>query len=715
MGKVLVLAAASAVVVSVSGAEIAFTEVAGSRDIGPYDVAPGHGGGIAAADYDGDGDIDLFVPNGDTFADQLYRNLGDGGGVDEGGSPSPSWSGLGTADTADLVRIERPDGTVKELTDVAGNQVITEYDQEPGLGPAYVDVTAKAGLSPYINIILQPFPENQGVPLLRYMQRNMGNGGAVGDYDGDGDLDIYMCRWEGVPNALLRNDLDLGMKKFTDVTAAAGVQNLGLSRVAHFVDLDNDGDLDLVVLNDNDAAETHVKSAIYSNNGDGTFTDVTAGSGFDPWGHLRCGMSFADYDNDGLLDIYTTVWTLAIVFELGDPKPTFPGANRLFRNLGNFQFVDVTEAVGLELVTLDSFTGIFHDFNNDNRPDLYQAIDHLPDEFYWNFPGGFIQISDLVGITHRGNDMGAACADFDDDGDLDIYTTNITGPPFGTDQGNCFYINLLSQGGSTFFLDQSFAYGVNDTYFGWGVEWIDVQNDGHLDLLAVSGFDEWVVAQVGKDHRLYQTPPVLFVNDGTPAFTRVYAPGLEHGDDSRGLVNFDYDRDGDGDLLIFNTHQPLRLLENVTNPRGHWLDVKVVQKPGLNRNGIGVTVRAVMPDAVVKRREIIAGESYVVGTPAEVHFGLGDVTVVPEIRVEWTDGTETVLTDVAADQLLVVEQQGPVYGDLDGDGDVDFADLVALLGLWGQCPPPPDPCPGDLNGDGVVNFTDLVELLSAWT
>ena len=168
--------------------------------------------------------------------------------------------------------------------------------------PQFVDVTAAANIN-YVQSYGPIFVQVTG----RLEQRNLGNGAAVGDYDGDGDLDLYILGNLTFPNVLYRNDLDLGAKTFTDVTETAGVGDTGLSRVAHFVDLDNDGWLDLLLVNDDDGFQP--PSKIFRNNGNGTFFDVTAGSGFTPTGYARCGAALADYDGDGRLDIYVTNWS----------------------------------------------------------------------------------------------------------------------------------------------------------------------------------------------------------------------------------------------------------------------------------------------------------------------------------------------------------------------------------------------------------------------
>jgi len=536
------------------------------------------------------------------------------------------------------------------------------------------------------------------------MQRNFGNGAAVGDYDNDGDLDIYLLSNKDFPSRLFRNNLNQGSATFTDVTVAAGVWQTQLSRVAHFVDLDDDGRLDLLVVNDENNAGSG--AIIYRNNGDGTFTDVTASSGLSPIGFLHCGVALADYDRDGLLDIYVTNW----LYNLGTTWWLFPGHNQLFRNLGNFTFQDVTLGAGLGMLQRDSMTALFFDFTGDGYPDIYVAVDHWSDEFYVNNGNGTFTVRTLeTNATHTGNDMGIACADFDDDDDLDLYVTNITDEDgfFGTTQFNTLLVNHPQPGGLPLFIDEAHVRGAANTYWGWGTVFFDPENNGVLDIAAVNGFTEYINSVI-QPYPLAYTPPVLFMNDGSGVFTREYCPGFDNVDDARALIAFDYDRDGDEDLLITNVNQPTRLLENVTPGAGHWLDVAVVQGPLGNRDGIGVSARVVL-NGVVKRRDLICGYSYLSGTPAEMHFGLGTTSVVEQLEISWTDGTVSTYTNVPADRRIQVWQ---IPGDLNRDGTVSAAELQQVPGcLSGPAQPLSHACHAfDTNLDGRVDLADYAAL-----
>ncbi len=498
--------------------------------------------------------------------------------------------------------------------------------------PLYTDVTSSTGLS-FHNTRGPALP---GVPLqYDVMARNVGSGAAVGDYDGDGDLDVYMLGAWGYSNKLFRNNYP--SKTFTDVTTSP-LDDTGLSRVAHFADLDNDGDPDLLLVNDDDGVTTP-RSKIFRNDG-GTFTDVSVGSGFRPIGYLHSGVALADYDLDGLLDIYVTVWTGGY---LG-------GHNRLYRNLGNCTFQDVTTSVGLSAIEVFSFGAIFTDVSGDHHPDLLVAVDGGSDYYLENSGGTFSDATSSSHANHFGNDMGIAVADYDDDGDLDYYLTNITDPSgfHGTGTYNVFYENQWDAMGMVSFIDRATALGVQDTYWGWGTQFVDVEQDGDLDLIAVTGFDEFVLDTTGTNSPVYQTPSVLFVKNGS-TYSRVLGAGLDDPDDSRALIAFDYDRDGDQDLLITNMDQPARFLENVSTNKGHWLNVKL--QPDCKALGAAVYATT---GGTTRRRDVVAGRSYMAGTPPEAHFGLGFATTVDQLRVVWADGKETVLTNVAADRTITI-------------------------------------------------------------
>ncbi|MDH3628602.1 MAG: CRTAC1 family protein [Acidobacteriota bacterium] len=550
----------------------------------------------------------------------------------------------------------------------------------PALAQTYVEDAAATKFN-FVSDYGPTFPAlaSTGADLL---QRNMGTGLAVGDVDGDGDLDVLMLDQLGRTNRLFVNELDVGAKRFKDETVSSGLGDTGLSRVAQFADLDNDGDVDLVLVNDDDGSGSYPTSKIYRNDGTGVFTDVTAGSGFDPVGYFRCGLSIADFDGDGLLDLYVPAWTR----EVGSGSPEFDAWNRVYLNLGSLQFEDVT-ATNIPLFARDSFGAVIANFDGNLDPDIFVAVDHTADAYYNNVGGRFFDRSMAVGATHTGNDMGLAVGDIDNDLDLDVFASNITDPDlyFGTTQFNAMNVNEFAATGTVYFNDEAGARGVADTYWGWGADFTDADNDGDLDLVVVSGFQQFIALVGLPNSALLDTPSVFFRNNGSGQFTRDDGVGLLAPDDSRALIAFDYDRDGDEDLVVGNLLDPSRLYENTSGQSNNYLSVRLVQRPGLNRDGVGARLLATI-GGTTHRRDIVSGESYLSGNAAEAHFGLGSSSTVSPLVIRWTDGTESTLLNVAANQLLTVSQGG-VDGDLDGVGDaVDCA--VADPAIWSQPPEP---------------------------
>lgn len=496
-------------------------------------------------------------------------------------------------------------------------------------------------------------------PMAAMMQRNMGNGAAVADVFGDGRLSVLMLGQLGHPNRLFRNQLGAaGETEFVDVTDAAGLGNKGGSRAAAFADLDNDGDPDLIVMNDWDGAEMGSPSRIFRNNGDGTFADVTQGSGFDPFGYLVGGLSLGDYNRNGLLDIYVSYWTMELG---GDPareqmaiKGRFPGQNRLFENRGGLTFEDVTDEAHLGQITRDSFSSVFADFTGDGWADLYVAIDHREDLFFENIGGDFRLASEDHGVGHVGNDMGIAVADLGSDGTLDLYVTNITDPndQFGTGAGNTLLVGERAADGSVMYRDDATAMGVADSGWGWGTAFTDMNLDGRLDLYAAQGMQEFIAQQSPE---LRNQRARLFLGGQDGSFELTTETGCDIPGDQRSVVVFDYDRDGAPDLLVTQVAYSAVLLENGTTDR-HWLTVDL-SRAGAQAAGARVAVTA---GGATSTQVALYGGSYLAGMPMELYFGLGDAATADNVTVTWADATTSDLGALSADQIVRVTPEGTV-------------------------------------------------------
>ena len=526
--------------------------------------------------------------------------------------------------------------------------------QAPKLGPqlACADVASSVGLL-FTGDYGPVFPALDAYGTQ--MEQNMGNGAAVGDYNGDGYLDVLLLGQAGHHTKLLRNDpAPGGGRHFTDVTDAAGLGGVtSNARVAQFVDLSGSGRPDIVIAADYMPGGPGGPSQIFRNNGDGTFTDVTAGSGFDPTGYIVGGMTFADYDHSGRQSIYLSYWTEELAGDPGMPtriQGAWPGHNRLYRNLGNYHFQDVTDSSGLGQYHADSFTAVFADFTGHGLPDIYQANDHRVDRFYRNLGNGQFRDDTLkVGLNRAGNSMGVATT-VGPDGGLQMFVTNITDPSglYGSNLGNTFMTNTQDASGITFH-NAAAQYGIVDTAWGWGAAFVDMNLDGAPDLYAVQGMHAFVG---DKSAHLANATSTLFLNDGTGHhYTVATGTGCDVPGDQRALVVFDYNRDGSPDLLITQVAGPTLLLQNYTAGK-HWLTV-APEGPGDAGIDARVTVTA---GGRTTTQILLAGGSYLAGPPREAYVGLDSAATADLVRIDWANGATTTLENVKADQVLRVRR-----------------------------------------------------------
>lgn len=486
-------------------------------------------GGVVFFDYDDDGDLDVYMVDGAAL---------------------PGYEGEAIPGSRlfrnDLVRGER------------------------GNTPRFVDVTERAGLG----------------------WDGYGSGAVAGDYDGDGDLDLYVTAFGA--NRLWRNR---GDGTFEDATATAGVGDLRWSCGAALADLDADGDLDLYVANyvdfglDNHKTcrgpdtdiETYcnpdsflgVHDILYLNRGDGTFEDITEAAGLGSANHAGLGAVIADFDDDGRPDIYVA----------NDAEPNF-----LFRNLG---------------------TG------DDGLP-RFEDISLLSGTAY----------SDK-GRAEGG--MGVAIGDIDADGLNDIVVTNFEL------ETNAHYRGL----GSALFADVRFPSRVAESSFakvGFGVALADFDLDADLDLMVANGhvLDN---VQLFAEHKRYEQPNQLFRNNGAGRYALATVSGLDIVRSSRGLAAGDLDLDGDLDVVIVNSNDLAEVWENRSVAIGDWLQIDLVERSGRDRDAVGARVALTTGE----RRQIqqrATGASYISQNAMTTHFGIVG-NDAPVLDVRWPDGAET--------------------------------------------------------------------------
>jgi hypothetical protein len=561
-------------------------------------------------------------------------------------------------------------------------------------GVEYVDASGLRGIGIY----------NQAAGYI--------GGVAAADYDDDGAVDLFVANALGFADQLYRN---LGDGSYEEVAAAAGVASTANSRGGLFFDYDGDGDLDLVVARDyntlSGASEPIPTLKLYRNDG-GAFTDVTAAAGLaldllaSNLIHSS-GLCAGDIDGDGHLDLCYTQW------HPSGPPPT-QSRTHLFGNNGNGTFTNLTMSSGVGVSGSSFWQPVLFDVNGDGLLDLFNAVDFFANRLWINQGNRtFVNIAPAAGVSSAWNEMGVALGDYDNDGDLDLFVTNIAAEIIGQMRHNLLYRNV-STPGTVSFVDVSLDAGVDDTGWGWGTTFLDVDNDGWLDLAATNG--SWGSLWEADPSRLFRN-----LGGPTPAFEDISeAAGFNDTYIGSGLAAFDSDRDGDLDLVqtclaVATGPDPFRLLENqfAQEPNEHHHLVVKPRMPGPNRRAIGANVR-VEAGGLTMMRPITAGISMFSQEPAEAFFGLGTATEAEVVTVEWPDGTTTTLQHVAADQVIVVEPCPPAGSctcpaDLDGSGAVDVQDLIVVLLDWGAAGGP-----GDIDGSGVVDVQDLIAVLLVW-
>ena len=506
--------------------------------------------------------------------------------------------------------------------------------------PRFVDITADVGID---------FKHAGGIDK-RVIPAVVGSGAAFADYDNDGDLDLYIVNSStkhdagtGNPrNALYQNN---GNSTFTDVTNEAGVGNPVWGMGAAFADYDNDGDLDLYVAN-------YKANAFFRNEGSGSFIKFSSKAG--SIGHVGFGSAVAwgDYDNDGYLDLYVANYLDYGKLPRGDevffPYDWYGQSNVLLLNKGDGGFIDVTESArvggGFHLTLGASFA----DYDSDGDLDIYLANDTNQNILYRNNSDGtFTNTNGTDERSHTGDTrggMGITWGDYDNDGDLDLFVTN------WLDENNVLYRN--NSDGT--FTDVSAQSGIFESGLGktcWGTEFFDYDNDGDLDLFIVCGH---------IDPATWESPSqsdIFLENNGNGTFTDISeSVGIRSvpNGTGRGLAVGDYDNDGDLDLLVVNCGEGVVLFQNDGGNHNNWLKILVIGRTS-NRNGIGARIELTAGKSR-QIREVISGSSYLSQSSLEIEFGLGKASVVDQIRILWPSGSKQTLTDINVNQKLVVTE-----------------------------------------------------------
>jgi hypothetical protein len=548
--------------------------------------------------------------------------------------------------------------------------------------PRYENIAAEAGLSKAI--------PNGGEKSKTWILETTGSGAAWIDYDNDGFLDAFLVSGPGSPNRLYRNTgRNTGQGKFTDVTAKTLPARDGWGQGVCAGDYDNDGFTDLFVT-------YWGQNSLLRNHAGERFDDVTASAGLtQARPRYNTGCAFLDYDRDGNLDLFVANY-LQFDFET-TPKPgdnpycfyrNIPvacgprglpfDAQILYRNNGDGTFSDVSAGAGITQAGQHYALGVLSgDFNNDGFPDIYVACDRTPSILFMNEAGKTFSEEALLrgaALDENGkalSGMGAAAADFNGDGRLDIFRTNFS------DERSTLYRNR----GEGDFDEATTNAGMaqNTRYVGWGAGFLDYDNDTWPDLLLVNGHVFPEVETLQTDIR-YRDRAILYRNQGDGTFADISekaGPGILEKHAARGAAFGDYDNDGRIEILINNQNEPPTLLKQALPARSNWIILKLEASgekqsqsaatgPGAagahparsNRSAIGARVE-VKTGERIQTQEVRSGGSYLSQSDLRLHFGLGPAGAADQITVSWPSGRRQSLKAVRANQIQTIKESAP--------------------------------------------------------
>lgn len=509
------------------------------------------------------------------------------------------------------------------------------------------------------------FKHTDGESGKRLFNEQYGSGGGFFDYDNDGFLDIYLINArpqlskanpERFPkNVLYHNN---GDGTFTDVTHSAGVGDTGYGVGATTGDYDNDGDTDLYLTN-------FGANVLYRNNGDSTFTDVAQNANVadTKWG-TSC--AFADLDNDGFLELYVTNYADYSPFTdkpcdrqgisvYCGPRTYPPQVDSLYHNNGDGTFTQQsgTERRGFANVPPAHGLGVaIGDIDNDGDADIYVANDQDFNYLFQNRGDGtFEEIGLFAGVScsDMGKEeagMGVAFADYDNDGRLDATVSNFQ------NETNTLYHNE----GDNFFVDATIPAGIAEhthRYLGWGIGFFDYDNDGYKDIFVANGHTMDNIAEVERGTTAPQQN-LLFRNLGDGRFADVTAQmgaGFALRKISRAAAFGDYDNDGDIDILVTNWNQTADLLRNDGGNRNNWIQIQTIGTQS-NRSGIGARIKVVAGE-LTQYAEVQSSGSYLAFSDLRVHFGLKAAETVDLLEIRWPSGKIETTANLRANQRFI--------------------------------------------------------------
>ena len=498
----------------------------------------------------------------------------------------------------------------------------------------------------------------------KYFVQTLGSGAAVFDFDNDSNLDIFFANGAKLPelkktgpsffNCLLRNK---GDGTFEDVTARAGLagENLAYNLGVAVGDYDNDGNEDLFLCGAG-------RNTLYHNNGDGTFTDVTAQSGLDakPAGTLSVGAAWFDYDNDGLLDLVVsnyTMWTpqtdkrcsMGGVEYYCDPRLYPSVAHRLYHNLGHGKFEDVTEKSGFIAAPGKGMGISIADFNGDGLQDVFIANDTEPNSLFINKGNGTFEDQALplgVAIDESGkavSSMGSDAKDFDNDGRMDLFYNDLSGQNWALFLNHGDYFRYMSGPTRVGSLSAGFS--------GWSAGFIDYDNDGWKDLYSANGGEDDVKPGSRQHDTLFRNLDGKVFEDVSPEL----GPDFLRAGFQRAAAFGDLNNDGFPDIVVSSLNERPRILINSAGNGNHWLVLELMGRYS-NRDAIGATVKLTTGSGRVLYNHVAVSVGLMSSSDKRVYFGLGAEKEIRSIEIRWPRGDVQTLPNEPADHVLRVEE-----------------------------------------------------------
>ena len=523
----------------------------------------------------------------------------------------------------------------------------------------YRDIAAQAGLT---GMNVSGATKNK-----QYIIETTGTGVAILDYDNDGFPDIFVVnggRLDGGPAPTHYLYHNLGGLKFEDVTAKSGLEHTGWGQGVCVGDADNGGNVDLFVTQ-------WGQNAFYNNLGNGKFRDETKERGLaSPERRWSTGCAFIDFNRDGFLDL-----VVAHYIEFDPSKTPRPGDKSscqwkgmpvlcgprglpaetvsLYENDGHGHFKDVSDQLHVTTPkNYYAFTPLTGDFDNDGWPDIYVSCDSTANLYFHNLKGkGFEEIAGPSGVAYNEDGreqagMGVSAGDFNHDGLLDIFKTNFA------DDTHTLYRNMGDNNFEDATIDSGLA--VNTRYLGWGTAFLDIDNDGWLDLIVANGH-VYPEVESGHSGERFKQPRLIYWNRGDGQFfdlSTAAGTGITDQHSSRGLAVGDLNNDGQQEIVIMNMGEAPTLLRNFAPVSGHSLTVRVLTDTGRDAIGARVALRA---GTLKEIDEVRSGGSFISQSDLRLHFGLGKSSVA-EFTVHWLSGKTETFSKVDAGQIVTVQE-----------------------------------------------------------